>query len=940
VDEVMKGRATGAEALPFDVFVSLAGPDRQTVRPLIQALRSAGMQVFLDEESIPPHQAITAEIERALRDSRTLLAYYSRHFSDRPACQFELTAAFLAGQRAGDPTARIMVINPHEETDHLLPVELAEGRFERLPLAHNAATMARLVQRIRAKVANVEGCIGGVPFAHERRWYGRAAGTLTPFVGRYRELWALHSALHRHEFPLTQDTSAGGLAVVSGMPGIGKSELVAAYAWRFGAAHSGAVYWVSLGGSGTDPGEMRARLADAVRTIPRQSLGRRDMRGEEIVAAFADHVAASAEASLLIVDDIPGEVTAAVLEALHVPAGNRLYTVLITNRPAPDGPGQPVRVDAMSQADSVELLRSYRSGPADHVGALAMRLGGNPTALILAGRRLRDREGLLSYPELLAHLDRDSAALSPVTALLRDRIVGLDAAPRRLLYFSMICAPTALPVALIKRVLGGADADAAVTGLRDQLIARTLDTAWQIHALVRDAAREFLAAPNWAALAHDAATRILELTDTETDPATTSLLIQHGGHLTARADLPPATVDALLHKVVDHYDERGEPVLALPFHARLADRYPDDPTVLAGAAQSHQQAGAPDWAHRYAVRAEHVARDPALRRACQRWAAEALDALGRYADADPIWADLLAGAGATDRVDIELAHAHALRLRGQHAEARRRLEALATGIGDDPTLFHEAQAAQIEMALVELDTDRQVSARRRAYEVLSAYRERGMAHHRNAVVAGWVFADARLALSLWELRTDPSQWRNAARDLRELRDWYAATHGARNVLTLTTAVHHAMALVGLGHPGDARRAVEAVQEDLRDRLGEEHPIWLRACMVLGYAAAQCGRDDAARLHFHKAYEGQRQLYGQTHPDTLRAQLGLAIALKLTGDSATAGRMFAQVRRAAPASVGRQTDLYGQAFVASVLRPLPSVVWRLLAARHKSEEECL
>jgi tetratricopeptide (TPR) repeat protein len=284
---------------------------------------------------------------------------------------------------------------------------------------------------------------------------------------------------------------------------------------------------------------------------------------------------------------------------------------------------------------------------------------------------------------------------------------------------------------------------------------------------------------------------------------------------------------------------------------------------------------------------------------------------------------------------MELAYAHALRLRGRYAAAGQRLTELVDQIGADPALFHEVQAAQLELAQVELDTDQQVAARKRAYDVLSAYRGRDLAYHCNAVAAGQVFADARLTLALWDLRTHPDTWRNAADDLRELRDWYAATHGPRNLLTLNTAVAHAQALIALGQPDAARRAVEAVHADLAARLCPEHPTYLQAEMVLGYAAAQRGENETARRHFQTAYEGQRTLLGPTHSQTLRAQLGLGIALKLTGHAADAHRMISQVRQAAPDSVGRNTDLYGQAFVASLLAPLPSIVWRLFAAPHKS-----
>jgi len=920
--------------MSYDVFVSLAGPDRPAVRDLVDALKDAKLQVFLDEEDIPQYHGITAEIERALHESKTLLAYYSRHFAGRAACQYELTAAFLAGQRQGDPTARIMVLNPHGETDHLVPVELAEDRFDRLPAVSDRASMARLVARIKAKVAGVDGYIGGVPFTDAPTWYGRRVPGAHGFVGRYGELWALHSALHRHKYGLTQDTVSGGVAVLSGMPGIGKSELAAAYAWRFGSAHLGGVYWVSL--IGTDSGQVRASLADALRDLA--MLDAAHLRGasaDEVIAAFAGRVSRGTEPSLLVVDDIPTELDADVVTALTVPAGRRLYTVLVTNRPALGSRASVVPVGGMSLEDSVALLRRYRAGSVLDVTRLAERLDGHPFALTLAGRRLRDREGLVSYSDFVARLDGDPPTRHRFTSLLRERILALDEPARRALYLATMCSPAAIPAALLERVLG-ADSEAAVIGLRDQLVATRLDSAWQVHTLVRDAAHEYLPEPKWTTLAVEAARAVLDLRGL--DPTDTSLVVRHAGHLSARSDLPADLTDALLYLVVEHYDERGEPVLALPFHTRLADLHPDDSAVLVRAARCHQLTGAPEAAYGYASHGLTLATDPVVRRAALRWAAQALDARAAYTDADPLWTELLIDPG-NDPTEFDLAYAHALRQRGRHAEAKQRLTALATRLGDDEAVFHLAQAVQLELARVEIDTDSQGAARRRAYAVLSAYRVRALAYHVNAAEAGRVYAEARLALALTDLSTDPRTWHDAARDLQELRDGYESTHGPRNLFTLDTAVAYALALTALGKPGDARRAIEAVQEDLLAALGERHPTYLQARMVLGFAAAQCGHNDLARRYFTEAYEGQREVLGQTHPATLRSQLGLGVALKLTGDSAQAARMFTAVRRAAPTSVGRRTDLFGQAFTASVLRWLPSPVWRMLSTAHKSEEEC-
>ena len=86
-----------SSAARYDLFLSYAGTDRAEVRELARDLERAGLRVFLDETDVELFEPITDAIAAALRSSRALLAYYSRSYSSRPACQYELTAAFLPG---------------------------------------------------------------------------------------------------------------------------------------------------------------------------------------------------------------------------------------------------------------------------------------------------------------------------------------------------------------------------------------------------------------------------------------------------------------------------------------------------------------------------------------------------------------------------------------------------------------------------------------------------------------------------------------------------------------------------------------------------------------------------------------------------------------------------------------------------------------------------
>lgn len=91
------------------MFVSYPRTDRSAVQPLAQALRDGGLRVFVDDREIEDFAGITATITTSLAASKTLVAYYSAAYPTRRACQWELTAAYLA--------ARERLLGP-EDPDH------------------------------------------------------------------------------------------------------------------------------------------------------------------------------------------------------------------------------------------------------------------------------------------------------------------------------------------------------------------------------------------------------------------------------------------------------------------------------------------------------------------------------------------------------------------------------------------------------------------------------------------------------------------------------------------------------------------------------------------------------------------------------------------------------------------------------------------------------
>ena len=73
---VAEGRASSVE-FGYDAFVSYSARDKTRVRPVAEALRSAGLRVWFDEWSIGYGTEILLEVERGLTQARTLVQFLS-----------------------------------------------------------------------------------------------------------------------------------------------------------------------------------------------------------------------------------------------------------------------------------------------------------------------------------------------------------------------------------------------------------------------------------------------------------------------------------------------------------------------------------------------------------------------------------------------------------------------------------------------------------------------------------------------------------------------------------------------------------------------------------------------------------------------------------------------------------------------------------------------
>lgn len=477
----------------LDAFVSYAHRDKEAVRLMVNRLRQSGLAVWFDETGIEDLAHVARSIQQGLANARVLVAFYSTVYPTRRACQWELTAAYVADPR------RVIAINPESSVQHILPNTLLEMKLPGPDSPH-------LESSIWSRVREFTDCFPRLQLALPQ-WFGMAPLGSTRFIGRHLDLWRVHSLLF--------DDGVGkvrrGVAQVTGLGGSGKSLLAEEYARRFGSAFPGGVFWLR---ADSDLGpDQREQCDRQIRSFA-ESLGLPIAKANAIqVRGRLARAMAKRGPSLWIVDDLPTGLDRNAFEQWLAP--DSLARTLITTRSRGyRNLSDSHDLEMLEPEEAYELLTSSLVKPSTDSEVQAARdvcgaLGCLPLALDVARARIeysgaskpftffhRDlsspEEDALELAAQFAELLPTGHEASVASTLLRS-IRHLPPEGMDLLRLAAILAEAPIPSKLIVAVFqslrtsedGDLQASLAIKCVERLSLAKRDGSALSVHALVR-----------------------------------------------------------------------------------------------------------------------------------------------------------------------------------------------------------------------------------------------------------------------------------------------------------------------------------------------------------------------------------------------------------------------------------------------------------------------
>ena len=468
----------------YDVFISYRhDPDLELARAIENALTAEGLTVFRDEEEIRNRDDILNRIDTALSQSKLLLAHYSPTYQASPWCQWEFSAAYLAGLEIDNPHNRVVVINTarNQQDDHIVPEQLRSKLIPRISSPQDQDAIELLAEQCHDACLKLGSYLGDHGRLRRPRWYGKRRIPTNHFVGRAKNLWDIHGLIEGDPTASIVGSSRGP-AHVSGMGGIGKSMLAIEYAFRFSPAFPGGIFWLEAGGGEFDKAQLASMLRDQLSSIlhtfrPREVIDP-EWTTSDIKNRINQHID---QPALWVVDDIPVDAPEQEFDSILDWHGPEPHTrTLFTTRSDEYDLGQQHKLDVLDPAEALVLLTRLRKpsteGERQSAENIVETLGRHPLAVDVAAAWLKTciKDNLFDslsawltdstdQDEALTTVARELKTRQCVVKLLLDSLDGLVGHALDVLRIAYWVSPELVHGSFVTEVLGKVDTEDANT---------------------------------------------------------------------------------------------------------------------------------------------------------------------------------------------------------------------------------------------------------------------------------------------------------------------------------------------------------------------------------------------------------------------------------------------------------------------------------------------
>jgi len=207
------------------VFISYSHKDSGKAMKLYERLKHSRIELFYDQKSIGWGKEWARELEKGLEESDLFIPCLSPVYLESDWCRKEIEEFIKAHQR--EIKGRVLPVL-FEEYPGDLPSPLHELQYADLSTDEVFEPQIFAIYRKLGlwPPLQKDNAKSGVPRASLKE----------NFVGRWKEIWAIHDNLQTHE---------GGQCVVTGVGGVGKSQVVIEYALRFNRFYDGGSFWIN-----------------------------------------------------------------------------------------------------------------------------------------------------------------------------------------------------------------------------------------------------------------------------------------------------------------------------------------------------------------------------------------------------------------------------------------------------------------------------------------------------------------------------------------------------------------------------------------------------------------------------------------------------------------------------------------------------------------------